>query len=179
MIKNKCADFVAILTLMVWVGASHSSDAQPDAVAHSFYDVLIKLQIRGLPDEKEMAAIGPFLTKEIKQGVKLAKAEHDKFVQRNDTQALKPPWTKEGNLFASLWEGMHSYKIGAGAGDDKTLSYPVYLSYTDKTGSVEWIDVLILENTTSGWKVKNIYLNGPWGFRTRGSLLDNLPSEDQ
>lgn len=149
----------------------------PDKIAESFYEVLVKLQIRGIPDEKEMEAMGGFLSDELKERLGHAWAEHDSFVKEHGTQQLKPPWVKEGNLFGSLWEGMHGFKLGHPTGDDEKKSYPVYLNYGEGKESTKWLDVLVLEKTDNGWKVYDIFFNGAWDFKPHGSLRHTLPAE--
>lgn len=153
------------------------ADSDPDKTTESFYKALIKLQIRGLPNEKEMKTIGGFFSEELKLRIGHARAEYDVFVRKNDPQQVKPPWTKEGNLFGSLWEGMDGFKLGVPIGDDEKRSYPVYLNYGKGNESVKWLDVLILERTQHGWKVHNIFLNGPWDFKAHGSLRSILPEK--
>jgi hypothetical protein len=166
-----------LLLLIVGRGFAVGAEDDPDKFAESFYKALVKLQIRGLPDEKEMGVIGDFLSDELNKRIGYAWAEHDAFVKENDTQQFKPPWTKEGNLFGSLWEGMDGFKLGQSTGDDEKKSYPVYLSYGEGKESAKWLDVLVLERTEDGWKVHNIFLNGPWDFRAHGSLRSILPEE--
>jgi hypothetical protein len=167
------------LVLVSSVSTAAETVDTADTVAEAFYILLVEMQIRGLPDEKEMKALQPFLSEELIERIGYAWAEREKFVVEHSNEQLtfksKPPWTKEGNLFGSLWEGMDSFKLGPSAGNEKVKSYPVYLSYGSDT--TRWIDVLVLENTDRGWKVSNIFLNGPWAFRYHGSLRSILPSE--
>lgn len=162
---------------MFGVCSTVRADDDPDKTAKSFYEALVKLQIRGLPDKKEMESIGNFLSDELKQRIGYAWAEHDLFVKEHDTQQLKAPWTKEGDLFSSLWEGVDGFKLGDSTGDDEKKSYPVYLNYTEGKESIKWLDVLVLQKTDKGWKVYDIFYNGPWDFKSHGSLRSILPEK--
>lgn len=131
-------------------------------VAKTFYSALLKHQPRGLPTEEQMKVFSPLFCKELNTGIAKARDERQKFMREHPGD--KPPWI-EGNLFASLYEGVSSFSLGEPSVDGHKTSIPVYLRYDNGEEHARWIDVIVLEHKDNQHRVWDIFLNGPWGFR--------------
>jgi hypothetical protein len=165
-----------VLILAAVVSAHSEGDAKPDpaSVAKQFYKTYLKLRPTGLPTEAQMKELAPLLSRELNDLIAKARREQQKFIRGNPNE--KPPWI-EGNLFASLFEGAHSYSLGTPVFTENNASFPVTLEYRERGKPVRWVDVIALENTNGEWKVRDIFLNGPWDFKAGPSLRAALSSE--
>ncbi|MCP3675806.1 MAG: hypothetical protein GY829_15245 [Gammaproteobacteria bacterium] len=88
---------------------------------------------------------------------------------------MKPPWI-DGNLFASLHEGIHKFEFGKPVINGEMLVIPVYLEHYRENDRVEWIDILVLKKQEGVWMVHDIKYCGTWVFSYSGTLLSNLPN---
>ena len=168
---------LAIVSLLLTAfPALPRESSQPDApaIAKLFYETLLKLNPNGLPTEEQMKQLGPLLSKELNNLIAAARKEQQKFIKDNPDE--KPPFI-EGNLFGSMFEGMHSFSLGQPAFNDEKASIPAYLEYREGQTVVKWIDVIVLEKAGEQWLVADIFLNGPWDFKAGPSLKSVLSSE--
>jgi hypothetical protein len=168
-----------VLLALAWVAISTaapkgSEENSPKDAAEGFYRAYLKLNPRGLPSEEEMKTFGPMFSKELVEAISAARREQQKFVREHPDE--KPPWC-EGNLFASLYEGVSSFSLGAPALNDDKASFPVYLTYREGDHEVRWIDVIVLQRTGKEWRIWDIFLNAPWQFRSGPSLRAVLPGK--
>lgn len=158
------------------LAASGEELAKPSAgeVAQRFYQTCLKLQPRGLPTEEQMPSLAPLLSAELMELLASARRQQQAFQREHPGE--KPPWI-EGNLFASCYEGVSSFCLGAASFNQDKASIPVYLTYREGAEEVRWIDVVVLERTGTEWRVWDIFLTAPWEFRPGPSLQAVLASE--
>jgi hypothetical protein len=169
-----------LFTFILYVGpfssfAQEAKTPAPSVIASRFYDAYIRLKVRGLPDEKQAKVIDPLFAPEVRKLLDAARAGQQRYIRENKDE--KPPWI-EGSLFSSLFEGLDSYKLGTPVPDETKASIPVALSYKDGDKTIRWIDVIILEKSPSGWLVSDIFLNGPWDFKSGYSLRQVLSTKE-
>jgi hypothetical protein len=143
--------------------------------AARFYRTYLKLKVRGLPDAKEYKILSPLLSEELRQLFEAAKREQERFIKENGPDQ-KPPWI-EGDLFTSLFEGAHSFKLGSPRIRDNYAEVPVSLEYRGDGSASQWSDTLVLIGTKEGWRVWDILLNGEWEFKSGNSLRGILKTE--
>lgn len=121
-----------------------------------------------------MRALESLLSRELVQAIGKARQEQQKFIREHPEE--KPPWI-EGNLFASCYEGVSSFALGEPVVSRDKASVPVYLTYREGGQEERWLDVVVLEQTGNQWLVRDIFLNGPWEFRSGPSLRALLTTE--
>jgi hypothetical protein len=148
--------------------------AEAQEAASRFYRVYLKLKPSGLPTEEQMKEFGPLLTKEIVDLLSSARREQQKFIKENPDE--KPPWI-EGNLFASNYEGVSSFKLGEPTLHEDKASIPVYLEHREGSTVVRWIDVIVLQRAKEAWQVWDILMNAPWDFKSGPSLRAMLSAK--
>lgn len=141
--------------------------ASANDVANRFYHTYLTLQPSGLPSEEAMKTLAPLLTNELTGLIAAARRAQQDYKRKYPTD--KPPFI-DGNLFASNWEGVSAFTLGAATLNDGKASIPVYLQYRDTDNVVSWIDVIVLEQVNTEWRVWDIFMNAPWAFRSGPSL---------
>lgn len=171
---------IVFLTLL-WVAACFAtakdkepSDPSAKDAANQFYQLYLKHNPRGLPTERQMQSFEPILSRELVELIARDRLEQQKFIREHPDE--KPPWI-EGNLFASCYEGVTSFSLGAPACHDGKASFPVYLMYREGNQEIRWLDVIVLERVDKEWRVWDIFMNAPWPFRSGPSLRAILTSE--
>lgn len=132
--------------------------------ADQFYQTFLKLNTRGLPPEREMVSYIPLLSPDLVKMIEAARLE-----QKKTPAGEKPPWVDD-NLFASCYEGVHSYSLGAPQFHADKASIPVYMSHTEGKDSAKWIDVIVMVQMEGRWVVWDIFMNAPWDFRSGPTL---------
>ena len=145
--------------------------ASPQTTANRFYRTYLKLNVRGLPDEKELKALSPFLSRDLQQLFKDARNTQQKYIREHPDD--KPPWA-DGDLFTSLFEGANSFRLGAPRIKGDRAEVPVHLAYRGGGATSRWSDVLVLTRTADGWRVSDILLKAEWAFKSGQSLRSVL-----
>jgi hypothetical protein len=151
--------------------AAQVDRTSPQVTANRFYRTYLKLQIRGLPNEKELKALSPFLSLDLQQLFRDARSTRDKYIRKHPDN--KPPWD-DGDLFTSLFEGAQSFTLGSPRTNGARSEVPVHLAYHGGGSTSRWSDVLVLTRTSDGWRVWDILLKGEWTFKTGDSLRSVL-----
>jgi len=156
------------------VYSKETKEPDPKTTAEQFYKLYLRLRPSGLPTAEQMKEFAPLLSRELNDLIAKASSEQQKFIKEHPDE--KPPWV-EGNLFASLSEGVHSFNLATPSLNEGKASIPVYLEYREDKSVVKWVDVIVLENKNKKWHVWDIFLNGPWDFKSGPSLRAVLSSE--
>jgi hypothetical protein len=172
---------VFVLSLLLLVAgpvtsgsANERTESTARDAADHFYQTYLKLNPRGLPTEKQMTALAPFLSRELIDAIATARQKQETFI--HDHPDDKPPWI-EGNLFASNDEGVSAYALGTPSVNDDKASIPVYLEYREGSSVVRWIDVIVLQHIGREWRVWDIFMTAPWPFRSGPNLRSILSVE--
>jgi hypothetical protein len=161
------ATVALLLSVLAIAPARDAAGSTAKDAANRFYRAYLKLNPRGLPTDEEMKTFAPLFSRELIDAISNASRVQAKFIHEHPDE--KPPWI-EGNLFASLYEGVSYFSLGAPTFNDDKASIPVYLEYREKKTVTRWIDVLILQREGKEWRVWDIFLNAPWSFRSGPSL---------
>ena len=149
---------------------------EPKVFANRFYQTYLELNVRGLPDEKELKLLSPYLSEDLRQLFEKAQFQQKRFIQENPVD-MKPPWV-DGDMFTSLFEGARSFKVGAVKRRGVYTEVNVNLEYKEDGETSRWNDTLVLVKTKQGWRVWNILLNGDWQFKSGGSLRQVLGADN-
>jgi hypothetical protein len=161
------------LLFLVWgtfpVAAETSNRETPTHIVEGFYDVYLKLGVSGLPDRKQSEALGPFLSRELRELLTLARQRQAAEIRRHPGD--KPPWD-DGDLFSSLFEGAQYFKVDAASVSTNNATVRVHLR-RDGTAVIRWTDTFVLTLTTEGWCISNITMGGEWAFK-RGKTLRKI-----
>ena len=168
---------ILFFLLVAWAPvAGQVNRTTPDVTADRFYRTYLKFNVRGLPNEKELKALSPFLSRDLQQLFKDARSTQQKYIREHPDD--KPPWD-DGDLFTSLFEGANSFRLGAPRKKGARAEVPVYLAYRGGGSTTRWSDVLVLTRTRDGWRVWDILLKGEWAFKSGASLRSILSSDSR
>ena len=176
---NHMKIIIAPVLLVLLFACSELASAQPSrsspgSTAEQFYRTYLKLQIRGLPDEKQLNALSPMLAPDLKRLFENATRIRDKYIQEHPDD--KPPWT-DGDLFTSLFEGAQSFKVGTPLVRGNRSEIPIHLVYSEGGSTTRWSDALVLVRTKGRWLVWDILFKGEWAFKQGNSLRSVLSSD--
>jgi hypothetical protein len=172
--KNLISILILLFLPGCWAPVAGQERASPQLTANRFYRTYLKLKVRGLPDEKELKALSPFLSRDLEQLFIDARNTQQKYIREHPDD--KPPWA-DGDLFTSLFEGANSFRVGAPRIKGDRAEVPVDLAYRRGGATSRWSDVLVLTRTSDGWRVWDILLKGEWAFKTGESLRSVLSSD--
>lgn len=145
---------------------------KPEVFARRFYQKYLELNVRALPDEKELKLLSPYLSEDLHKLFEKAQLEQKRFIKENPVD-MKPPWI-EGDMFTSLFEGAQSFKVGKVKTRGAYTEVNVKLEYKENGEKSQWSDTLVLVKTKGGWRVWDILLNGNWQFKSGSSLRQIL-----
>jgi hypothetical protein len=149
---------------------------KPKDFANRFYRTYLELNARGLPGDKELKSLAPFLSDDLRRLFEKARDKQKRFVEENSADE-KPPWA-DGDLFTSLFEGAQTFKIGKAKTRGAYTQISVHLKYRENGETARWNDTLVLVETNEGWRVWNILLNGDWQFKNGSDLRRILGAEN-
>ncbi|SMF67070.1 hypothetical protein SAMN02745866_04292 [Alteromonadaceae bacterium Bs31] len=166
-----------LLLMLIMISANCFSKTEKSSelqCAEWFFQYIVDYKLySGLPPYGNLRKLEKCMSEDLTHGLKMAKNEQLEFINKNG-HSMKPPWI-EGNLFASLYEGIHRFKFGSYIVDGEYIIVPVYMEYGNSKDLTEWIDIVVLKNGKNGWLVHDIKYCGTWAFRSTGTLLSNLP----
>ena len=172
--------FLALIFLLISLVfipmTAFSQQQKPEDFANRFYQKYLELNVRGLPNEKELKLLSPYLTKELRMLFEKMQLEQKRFIAQNSAD-MKPPWI-EGDMFTSLFEGAQSFKIGKVKRRSIYTDVSVNLEYKENGETSQWTDTLVLVKTKEGWRVWDILLKGDWQFKAGSSLRQMLGAKN-
>lgn len=161
----------AIALLVVCAAAPARADDMA-AAAGNFYAIYAGLpHTGGIPDATARMRYAPLLSPRLARLIGAGAAAETRFAKKNRNA---PPLI-EGDLFSSLFEGATGFKLGACSGDAKAGQCSVALTHQEPGQKpVAWSDMVLLVNTSSGWKVDDIAYKAGFSFGNTGLLSDTL-----
>ena len=173
-IKQAMPTLILVLLLACWTPVAGQRATSPRVTAERFYRTYLKLNVRGLPNDTELKALSPFLSRDLEQLFRDARTAQQKYIREHPDD--KPPWA-EGDLFTSLFEGANSFRVGVPKIEGDRAEVPVVLAYRSGNSTSQWADVLVLTRTANSWRVWDILMKGEWTFKTGNSLRSILRSD--
>ncbi len=154
--------------------SAQTSRASARNAAERFYRTYLKLQVRGLPDHRQLRELRPLVSNDLQELFAAAIKTQATFIKQHPDE--KPPWG-DGDLFSSLFEGAQSFTLGAPVVRGKRAEVPVHLVYSQGGQTTRWSDLLVLEKVGRGWRVWDIVMKGEWAFKSGSTLRKILSSE--
>ncbi len=169
--KNLILTLLLVLLLASIQSVAAQGSPSPTQAADKFYRTYLRLNIRGLPNSKQMKVLSPLITRDLKDLFETAKNTQAKFNQEHPDE--KGPWA-DGDLFTSLFEGAQSFRVGRPKVHGDRIEVPVHLTYREGGSTTRWSDDLVLVRSKNRWLVWDILLKGEWAFKNGDSLRTNL-----
>lgn len=142
-------------------------------VAEAFYRTRLQMRVPGVPNAAQRARLRPYLSPAL--DVALAMAEQAEKEHHAKYKGSVPPLV-EGDLFASLFEGVSSFVLQPCTERAPGLQCPLQLTYLDPVTKqkVEWQDTLLLVRVGAMWRISDIAYGGKFLFGQTGLLSDLL-----
>lgn len=144
------------------------------AAAQSIFDQIASLGIRGLPTDRQMTALAPLLSDELRQSMESARAWQKGEIERMQREGSedKPPFI-EGDLFGSLFEGAQSTRAVAVSEADGRIRVTLDRSYGGDGDRVQWQDRAVLVRSGDGYRLDDVEYGGDWAFQAGAGTLRN------
>lgn len=164
---------LAVLIASGGVSQAFADMATPASAARAFYDLYVREQLRGVPDEAARKKFAPLISSDLNKDLADAgAAEAAHFIA---TKNEEPPLF-QGDIFSSLFEGAKTYKIGQCAIEGARAYCDIDLTYAEAAGDkpTTWTDKLALVKRAGGWKVDDIAFGATWDFGQHGHLRATL-----
>ena len=141
--------------------------SQPADTVNQFYRWRLAAPVSGLPSPAQLAPVQALFTPQLQCLFAAARKYRQAFIQR--FPADKPPLV-DGDLFSSLFEGPHRFKVFVTSKTGRQSSVEVKLSYQQ----THWQDQFELVEQHGRWLIADITFDGHFAFGNGGSLRRNL-----
>ena len=135
--RTAAVALVVMLALFATPGAARG-DSDPAAVVHQFYEKYIKLSPPGLPTAAQQKELAPYLSRRLLGLMDGARAYQEQEQKKHPDE--KPPFV-DGCLFASLFEGPKSFKVGAAVAEGQGSKVKVHFKADQ---DVAWDDEVVV-----------------------------------
>jgi hypothetical protein len=155
----------SLLLLTAFAGDLFAQNS-PGETASRFYTLVIKNDFVGLPDEKGIKLLNPYLSKSLQDLFAKAIEEQEKFSREYPRE--KPPLA-DGCLFSCAFEGPARYTIGKHRISGRFAYVPIIQSDSEKT-ELRWTDTLVLVKEGGAWRVWDVRMGCKSPFRMGPTL---------
>jgi hypothetical protein len=149
------------------------ADSNPAAVVQQFYEAYIKLSPAGLPTAAQQKELAPYLSRRLLGLMDAARAYSEKEAKAHPDD--KPPFV-DGCLFASLFEGPRSFKVGTTVAEGKDSKVKVHFTADE---GVAWDDEVVVVKEDGRDVIDDVVLSGIGQFNPPGRLSTNLESRGE
>jgi hypothetical protein len=149
------------------------ADSDSAAVVHQFYETYIKLSPPGLPTAAQQKTLSPYLSHRLLGLMDAARAYSKKVAKAHPDE--KPPFV-DGCLFASLFEGPKSFKVGTTVAEGQGSKVKVHFTADQ---DVVWDDEVIVIKEDGRYVIDDVLLSGIGQFNPPGRLSTNLESRGE
>jgi hypothetical protein len=167
--------------------AAASEERSPAEVVGAFYATyLAGGQPAGVPDERKLKELEPFVSKRLQGLLHGAFAYRERWIAEHSTEpgpegepvVLKPPFV-DGALFSSLFEGPTGFTVG-GVTEAKGGYYVDLNLYYDERSqpTFRWTDVAIVVEEADRFVVDDMELRGDWPFCYHGRVSEILKQRE-
>jgi hypothetical protein len=149
------------------------ADSTPTAVVQQFYEKYIKLSPAGLPTAAQQKELAPHLSRRLLKLMDGARAYRDQEAKAHPDE--KPPFV-DGCLFASLFEGPKSFKVGTTVAEGSASRIKVHFTADE---AVAWDDEVVVIKEDGRYVIDDVLLSGIGQFNPPGRLSTHLQSRGE
>ena len=165
---------VALLLMpALFASTAARADSDPAAVVRQFYETYVKLSPPGLPTAAQQTELAPYLSRRLLGLMDGARAYQEQEQKKHPDE--KPPFV-DGCLFASLFEGPKSFKVGAAVAEGQGSKVKVHFKADQ---DVAWDDEVVLIRENGRYVIDDVLLSGIGQFNPPGRLSTNLESRGE
>jgi Protein of unknown function (DUF3828) len=162
-----------ILAVLFGSPALAGPGKDPATPVRDFYAKYVQLNPPGLPTSAQQKTLSPYLSHRLLGLMDAARAYSEQAAKAHPDE--KPPFV-DGCLFASLFEGPKSFKLGAAVAEGQGTKVKVH--FTADQG-VAWDDEVIVIKEDGRYVIDDVLLSGIGQFNPPGRLSTNLESRGE
>jgi hypothetical protein len=165
---------IVLLIMLLATNAFAGNDGGDLPLAvQKFYQVYLEVKTFGVPTEKDRARFAPYLSGQLQELLAGAAAAERRYAKA--TRGKVPPLV-EGDLFTSMFEGAHGFRVVSCEMQGEQGVCLVEFTFTDPSlkSPFHWQDKVYLAKGPHGWVVDDIEFLGTWQFMHKGRLQDLL-----
>jgi uncharacterized protein DUF3828 len=170
--RTAAVALLVMSALFATPGAARA-DSDPAAVVTGFYQTYIKLSPAGLPSPAHEKELAPYLSRRLLKLMDGARAYQDQEAKAHPDE--KPPFV-DGCLFASLFEGPKSFKVGGAVTEGSASKVKVHFTADE---GVAWDDEVVVIKEDGRYVIDEVVLSGIGQFNPPGRLSTNLQSRGE
>jgi len=169
---------LGLAVLLVAAPLSRTAN-RPEGVVTAVYRVCLRDQVSGLPSERQMKELAPFLSARLLELFEEARRYQAEYEKENPD--YKPPFA-DGDLFSSLFEGPSTFAVGPveTLADGRT-QVTVEFSRVDPAaegGAIRWKDAVLLVREKDRFVVDDVLFLGNWAFKSGDRLTTVLRARE-
>ncbi len=163
------AALVFLKAMFPIVAAAGAGSEEIRRAATGFYTLYLKIRPQGVPQEKQMVRLRPYLSKGLDQDLKRARRAEEQYQKAN--RGAVPPLI-EGDLFTSLFEGASAFKLLSceARGDVGSCEFEFSAVDPKDHSLFKWKDKIDLVRQSRRWVVDDIEYLGNREFMHQGTL---------
>ena len=163
------AALVLLKGLFPIVAAAVDGSEEVRRAATGFYSLYIKIRPQGIPQEKQMVRLRPYLSKGLNQSLNEARRAEQRYQSAN--HGAVPPLI-EGDLFSSLFEGATAFRLMSCEAQKVVASCGIEFTSINPTDRsvFKWKDKVHLVLESRRWLIDDVEYLGNWEFMHRGRL---------
>jgi hypothetical protein len=164
---------VVISLVLLGTPALARSPASPGTMVSRFYARYVQLRPAGLPTPEQQKELAPYLSRRLLGMMDAARAYSEKAAKAHPDE--KPPFV-DGCLFASLFEGPKTFRIGRTVAEGEGAKVQVHFSAGK---GVAWEDEVLVTREDGRYVIDDVLLAGVGQFNPPGLLSTNLESRGE
>lgn len=126
--------------------------AGPEAAAMTFFQHYQSMKLTGLPSDKEIRQLAPWLSNGLRKTIAAARAEQARCMKAFKDE--KPPWI-EGDLFTSNFEGFTTFQVNKTEAASTRLT--LQFEYVENGQKFAWKDDVEMVREGGSWKLNDIF----------------------
>jgi hypothetical protein len=182
--------FDAVIALALTVCTCFAQNTPEEAVSKFYATYLSVHEPGGLPDEKELSQLAPFMSRRLTVLIRDALAYQAQYIKEHPPKHLsdnappiiyKPPFC-DGDFFSSMEEGASSFRVGKVHRRDSRYNVDLHLkrihSLNPKEKPIEWTDSVIVVKEDNRFVVDDMEFLGAWSYGNHGLLSKILQSRE-
>lgn len=160
---------IILLVLFPFVATADEGSEEVRRAVTGFYNTYVKARPQGIPQEKEMAKLRPYLSKALDQNLKQARQAEQQYQKAN--RGAVPPLI-EGDLFTSLFEGATAFRLISCEVQKDVASCDIEFTSINPTdrSPFKWKDKVHLVLESRRWLIDDVEYRGNWEFMHKGRL---------
>ena len=170
--KSRCKFLWLVLLFLASQSVASEPTQELNRAVAGFYNAYMKMRVMGIPQEKELANLRPYVSTSLYNRLREANQAEQRYQKANPHV---PPLV-EGDLFSSLFEGANAFRALSCEPNTPASFCWIEFTYVDPRdkSSFRWKDKAYVVREGGRLVVDDIEYLGDWQFMHKGRLKDVL-----